>query len=179
MFAASQLLAQIEFGFVPTQSDAAQEPNICSCRRLIIIVCSSCPFTSSVTVSALERAAFLPDNWIPDDDLYGIRKRARRLLAMTGADRSESSATAPPAGDPRPADTGAIQFSDKDPVLRSEPIVKRESSEPRYLPLVSRRKLTAAKRRLGEGSRACEDSSAVDHDRQPSKRVRFSLGHGG
>jgi len=153
MFAASQLLTQIELEFVPTQPDAAQEPNI---------------------LNALGRAASLPDNWIPDDDLYGIRRRARRLLGMTGADRSESSATAPPAGNPRPANTGGIQFGDKDPVPLSEPIVKGELSfrnSPRVAP---NWKPTAAKRRLGEGSGAYEGSNAVDCDRQPSKRGKLS-----
>ena len=136
------------------------------------------PFTSSVTGDALERAAFLPDNWIPDDDLYGIRRRARRLLAMTGTDRSQSSATALPAGDPRPADTGGIQFGGRDPVLLSEPIVKRGLSHNSPHPsVVPRWKPTAAKRRLGEGSGAYEDSNAVDYDRQPSKRGKLSPGH--
>jgi hypothetical protein len=172
MFAASQLLAQVELDFAEKRSDALQDTNIRPCNRSIsllpILILSS--LTPFVTVDVLKRIADLPGNWIPDSDLYNIRRRAHKSLTRAGIDASEPTSTAPPIGEPHSTNTTATQSDDKacDPL--PVPIVKRESSEPRTLPLSLSRGAPATKRRLEEESSANEDP---DVDRESSKRGRF------
>jgi len=119
-----------------------------------------------MTVNALKQAASLPDDWIPEDDLYNIRRRARKLLTVASVASSEPHSTAPVISKSHSSNTTGGQ-PDAAPLL--VPIVKQEpdDSEPQTLPPFHR-ELTATKRQLGD------QSNEDDCERQPSKRGRFS-----
>ena len=118
---------------------------------------------SPVAVNVLQRATSLPDDWIPDDDLYNIRRRTSKLLTTTGMDSKAPSA--------------ALAISDPRPAPLPAPIVKQESSEPQSSPLASSLGGTATKRRLEEESHTDKDPNADDCGQQSSKRGRFSPDH--
>ena len=119
-------------------------------------------------MNVLKQAASLPDDWIPEEDLYNIRRRARKLLTVASVASSEPHSTVPVVSESHSIATGG-QPDDTSPAPLLVPIVKQEpvDSEPHTLPPFCQEP-TATKRQLGD------QSNEDDCERQPSKRGKFS-----
>jgi hypothetical protein len=168
MLAASRILTQVELDFAVKRSDAVWDRKIRMCKIFVsLLLCTDLSLACSIwAVDVLKRAASLSDDWIPDNDLYNIRRRVHKLLSMTGINSPEPPSTAPPTGESHSGNTASTQFGDKVPGPLAVPIVKRGPSEPRTLPLSFRRGPTATKRRHEEGSSANKDANVDDSDGQ-------------
>lgn len=92
MLKASHILAQMENDL----ADATRHADICKLIVLVLVLAltDTSVLFSDFAVIPVKLVSQVPDGYIPDDDLYNLRRRARKILATVGVNVSAPDASA-------------------------------------------------------------------------------------